>query len=117
MTRMTLEELGSASSMRLKMACRRWRTRRFQPLDLIISDFNMPEMTAWPAAAPCAAIRRAQGAVHPADRPWRQGAVSSKAAQAGVNNYLVQPFTADDSARQDRTGHRQIVRIAVAPRR
>ncbi len=69
--------------------------RRVQPLDLIISDFNMPEMDG------LGLLRAVRG--HPAVRkvPFilltgrgdRELVV--KAAQAGVNNYLVKPFTAE----------------------
>src|SRR5260370_42159510 len=65
-----------------------------QPLDLIISDYNMPEMDG------LGLLRSVRG--HQAVRkvPFilltgrgdRELVV--KAAQAGVNNYLIKPFTA-----------------------
>ena len=70
-------------------------TATLQPLDLIISDYNMPEMDG------LGLLRAVRG--HPAVRkvPFilltgrgdRELVV--KAAQAGVNNYLVKPFTAE----------------------
>jgi two-component system, chemotaxis family, chemotaxis protein CheY len=95
MTRMTLEQIGvrqihEAENGRLAM-----ETAALQPLDLIISDFNMPEMDG------LALLRAIRG--HPAARrvPFilltgrgdRELVV--KAAQAGANNYLIKPFTAD----------------------
>jgi two-component system chemotaxis response regulator CheY len=94
MTRMTLEEIGirhihEAENGRLAM-----ETASLQPLDLIISDYNMPEMDGLDL------LRAVRG--HPVARkvPFilltgrgdRELVV--KAAQAGVNNYLVKPFTA-----------------------
>jgi two-component system chemotaxis response regulator CheY len=68
-------------------------TAAVQPLDLIISDYNMPEMDG------LGLLRAVRG--HPVARkvPFimltgrgdRELVV--KAAQAGVNNYLVKPFT------------------------
>jgi two-component system chemotaxis response regulator CheY len=95
MTRMTLEMIGvrlihEAENGRFAMD-----TASLQPLDLIISDYNMPEMDG------LALLRAIRG--HPAARkvPFilltgrgdRELVV--KAAQAGANNYLIKPFTAD----------------------
>jgi two-component system chemotaxis response regulator CheY len=92
-TRMVLENIG----VRLIHEAENGQDALFkaigQPLDLIISDFNMPEM------AGLGLLRAVRG--HQAIRklPFilltgrgdRELVV--KAAQAGVNNYLVKPFT------------------------
>jgi two-component system chemotaxis response regulator CheY len=95
MTRMTLEELGFRVIHEAENGVQAMETASIQPLDLIISDFNMPEMDG------LGLLRAVRG--HPAARkvPFilltgrgdRELVV--KAAQAGVNNYLVKPFTAD----------------------
>jgi two-component system chemotaxis response regulator CheY len=95
MTRMTLEELGFRHIHEAENGVQAMETASLQPLDLIISDFNMPEMDG------LGLLRAVRG--HPVARkvPFilltgrgdRELVV--KAAQAGVNNYLVKPFTAD----------------------
>jgi two-component system chemotaxis response regulator CheY len=94
MTRMTLEELGFRHIHEAENGVQAMETASVQPLDLIISDFNMPEMDG------LGLLRAVRG--HPVARkvPFilltgrgdRELVV--KAAQAGVNNYLVKPFTA-----------------------
>jgi two-component system chemotaxis response regulator CheY len=93
-TRMALEKIGvrlihEAENGQLALA-----KAVAQPLDLIISDFNMPEMDG------LGLLRAVRG--HPVARkvPFilltgrgdRELVV--KAAQAGANNYLIKPFTA-----------------------
>jgi two-component system chemotaxis response regulator CheY len=95
MTRMTLEEIGFRHIHEAENGVQAMETASLQPLDLIISDFNMPEMDG------LGLLRAVRG--HPVARkvPFilltgrgdRELVV--KAAQAGVNNYLVKPFTAD----------------------
>jgi two-component system chemotaxis response regulator CheY len=94
MTRMTLEEIGFRHIHEAENGVQAMETASVQPLDLIISDFNMPEMDG------LGLLRAVRG--HPVARkvPFilltgrgdRELVV--KAAQAGVNNYLVKPFTA-----------------------
>ncbi len=94
MTRMTLEELGFKHIHEAENGVKAMETASLQPLDLIISDYNMPEMDG------LGLLRAVRG--HPVVRkvPFilltgrgdRELVV--KAAQAGVNNYLVKPFTA-----------------------
>lgn len=94
MTRMTLEEIGIRHIHEAENGRRGMDIVSVQPLDLIISDFNMPEMDG------LGFLRAVRG--HPVARkvPFilltgrgdRELVV--KAAQAGVNNYLVKPFTA-----------------------
>jgi len=94
MTRMTLEQIGIRYIHEAENGVRAMEIASLQPLDLIISDFNMPEMDG------LGLLRSVRG--HPAVRkvPFilltgrgdRELVV--KAAQAGVNNYLVKPFTA-----------------------
>ncbi len=94
MTRMTLEELGFRHIHEAENGVKAMETASLQPLDLIISDFNMPEMDG------LGLLRAVRG--HPVARkvPFilltGRGAreLVVKAAQAGVNNYLVKPFTA-----------------------
>lgn len=93
MTRMTLEELGFRHIHEAENGVQAMETASVQPLDLIISDYNMPEMDG------LGLLRAVRG--HPVARkvPFilltgrgdRELVV--KAAQAGVNNYLVKPFT------------------------
>jgi two-component system chemotaxis response regulator CheY len=93
MTRITLEELGIRQIHEAENGKEAFQTATLQPIDLIISDFNMPEMDG------LALLRAVRG--HQAIRklPFilltgrgdRELVV--KAAQAGVNNYLVKPFT------------------------
>lgn len=94
MTRMTLEEIGMRHILEAENGKQAMETASLQPLDLIISDYNMPEMDG------LGLLRALRG--HPVARkvPFilltgrgdRELVV--KAAQAGVNNYLVKPFTA-----------------------
>lgn len=94
MTRMTLKEIGIHHVHEAENGVRALETASSQPLDLIISDFNMPEMDG------LGLLRAVRG--HPIVRkiPFilltgrgdRELVV--KAAQAGVNNYMVKPFTA-----------------------
>ena len=95
MTRLTLEEIGIRNIHEAENGRQAMDTAAVQPIDLIISDFNMPEMDG------LGLLRAVRG--HPVTRkvPFilltgrgdRELVV--KAAQAGVNNYLVKPFTAD----------------------
>ena len=93
MTRMTLEEIGIQHVHEAENGRDAMGTASLQPLDLIISDFNMPEMDGLDF------LRALRG--HPAARkiPFilltgrgdRELVV--KAAEAGANNYLIKPFT------------------------
>lgn len=93
-TRLTLQEIGIRHIHEAENGVVALDTAGLQPLDLIISDFNMPEMDG------LGLLRAVRG--HPVARrvPFilltgrgdRELVV--KAAQAGVNNYLVKPFTA-----------------------
>ena len=68
-------------------------TAGLQPLDLIISDYNMPEMDGLEL------LRAVRG--HPMARKVPFILVTGrgdrelvvKAAEAGVNNYVIKPFT------------------------
>ena len=94
-----MQPCGSAAANGTTCGCTQLREQQWnrqavdrQPLDLIISDFNMPEMDG------LGLLRAVRG--HQAIRklPFilltgrgdRELVV--KAAQAGVNNYLVKPF-------------------------
>ena len=91
-TRMTLEKMGIRLIHEAENGQDALTKAIGQPLDLIISDFNMPEMDG------LGLLRAVRG--HQAIRklPFilltgrgdRELVV--KAAQAGVNNYLVKPF-------------------------
>jgi two-component system, chemotaxis family, chemotaxis protein CheY len=95
MTRITLEQLGIRHIYEAENGVTAMETACLQPLDLIISDYNMPEMDG------LGLLRAVRG--HPAVRkvPFilltgrgdRELVV--KAATAGVNNYLIKPFTAE----------------------
>src|SRR6476620_10373892 len=92
-TRMTLEKMGIRLIHEAENGKDALDKAIGQPLDLIISDFNMPEMDG------LGLLRAVRG--HQAIRklPFilltgrgdRELVV--KAAQAGVNHYLVKPFT------------------------
>jgi two-component system, chemotaxis family, chemotaxis protein CheY len=92
MTRISLEKLGirlihEAENGQVALA-----TLMAQPVDLIISDFNMPEMDGvglLRAVRSHMAIRKVPF-ILVTGRGDRELVV--KAAQAGVNNYIVKPF-------------------------
>ena len=94
MTRMILEEIGVRTIHEADNGKNALAVSSVQPLDLVISDFNMPEMDG------IEFLRAMRG--HPMSRkvPFilltgrgdRELVV--KAAQAGANNYLIKPFTA-----------------------
>jgi two-component system, chemotaxis family, chemotaxis protein CheY len=94
-TRMTLEEIGVRHIHEAENGVTAIDTASLQPLDLIISDYNMPEMDG------LGLLRAVRG--HPAVRRVPFILVTGrgdkelvvKAAQAGANNYVVKPFTAD----------------------
>ena len=95
MTRMTLEQIGVRTIHEAENGNKAIDTASLQPLDLIISDYNMPEMDG------LGLLRAVRG--HPAARKIPFILVTGrgdrelvvKAAQAGANNYVVKPFTAD----------------------
>jgi two-component system chemotaxis response regulator CheY len=95
MTRISLEEIGVRHIHEAENGNAALDTASLQPLDLIISDFNMPEMDG------LGLLRAVRG--HPTARRVPFILVTGrgdrelvvKAAQAGANNYVVKPFTAD----------------------
>ncbi len=94
MTRMTLKEIGIHHVHEAENGMRALETASSQPLDLIISDFNMPEMDGLGLlrAVRSHPIVRKIPFILLTGRGDRELVV--KAAQAGVNNYMVKPFTA-----------------------
>ena len=94
MTRMTLEQLGIRYVHESENGRQALEMAALQPLDLIISDYNMPEMDGLNL------LRAVRG--HPVVRKLPFILLTGRgdkelviqAAQAGVNNYLVKPFTA-----------------------
>lgn len=95
MARLTLEQIGVRLIHEAENGTRAIEMASVQPLDLIISDYNMPEMDGM-------ALLRAVRA-HPSARRVPFILVTGrgdrelvvKAAQAGANNYVVKPFTAE----------------------
>jgi two-component system chemotaxis response regulator CheY len=92
-TRMALEEIGVRHIYEAEDGKKALDTVTTQPLDLIISDFNMPEMDGiglLQAVRGNPAVRKVPFILL-TGRGDRELVV--KAAQAGVNNYLIKPFT------------------------
>jgi two-component system, chemotaxis family, chemotaxis protein CheY len=95
MTRFTLEQIGLRFVFEAEHGAKAVEMATLQPLDLIISDYNMPEMDG------LGLLRAIRG--HPTARRLPFILVTGrgdrelvvKAAQAGANNYVVKPFTAD----------------------
>ena len=95
MTRISLEEIGVRHIHEAENGNTALDTAVLQPLDLIISDYNMQEMDG------LGLLRAVRG--HPTARRVPFILVTGrgdrelvvKAAQAGANNYVVKPFTAD----------------------
>lgn len=95
MARLTLEEIGVRLIHEAENGTRAIEMASVQPLDLIISDYNMPEMDG------LGLLRAVRS--HPSARRVPFILVTGrgdrelvvKAAQAGANNYVVKPFTAE----------------------
>jgi two-component system chemotaxis response regulator CheY len=90
---MALEEIGVKHIYEAEDGKKALDTVTTQPLDLIISDFNMPEMDGiglLQAVRGNPAVRKVPFILL-TGRGDRELVV--KAAQAGVNNYLIKPFT------------------------
>ncbi|AMN45271.1 response regulator [Rhodoplanes sp. Z2-YC6860] len=94
-TRLALQEMGVRLIIDAENGDEAFKKATTQPLDMIISDFNMPGMDG------LALLRAVRG--HPAVRKLPfilvtgrgDNALVVSAAQAGVNNYIVKPFTAE----------------------
>jgi two-component system chemotaxis response regulator CheY len=92
MTRIALEKLGIRMIHEAENGQVALNTAMAQPIDLIISDYNMPEMDGvnlLRAVRGHLAIRKVPF-ILVTGRGDRELVV--KAAQAGVNNYIVKPF-------------------------
>ena len=93
--RLALQEMGVRQIIDAENGDDAFKKATTQPLDMIISDFNMPGMDG------LALLRAVRG--HPAVRKLPfilvtgrgDNALVVSAAQAGVNNYIVKPFTAE----------------------
>jgi two-component system, chemotaxis family, chemotaxis protein CheY len=94
-TRLALQEMGVRNIIDAENGDDAFKKATTQPLDMIISDFNMPVMDG------LGLLRAVRG--HPAVRKLPfilvtgrgDNALVVSAAQAGVNNYIVKPFTAE----------------------
>jgi two-component system chemotaxis response regulator CheY len=94
-TRLALQEMGVRLIIDAENGDDAFKKATTQPLDMIISDFNMPGMDG------LGLLRAVRG--HPAVRKLPfilvtgrgDNALVVSAAQAGVNNYIVKPFTAE----------------------
>lgn len=92
-TKLALQEMGVRQIMDSENGSEAFQKCTTQPVDMIISDFNMPEMDG------LGLLRAVRG--HPAVRKLPFILVTGrgdnelvvKAAQLGVNNYIVKPFT------------------------
>ncbi|HZP74766.1 MAG TPA: response regulator [Pseudolabrys sp.] len=94
-TRNTLEQLGIRHIFEAEQGKEALEKVTLQPVDLIISDYNMPEMDGMAlllAVRGNPAVRKIPFILL-TGRGDRELVV--KAAQAGVNNYLVKPFTTE----------------------
>jgi two-component system chemotaxis response regulator CheY len=93
MARITLEEIGFRQISEAENGVQAMHTASLQPIDLIISDYNMPEMDglALLRAVRSHPVVRKVPFILLTGRGDRELVV--KAAEAGVNNYLVKPFT------------------------
>lgn len=93
LTRLALQEMGVRHVLDADNGRAAFQAVTSQPVDMIISDFNMPELDG------LGLLRAVRG--HPAVRKMPFILVTgrgdtelvTKAAQAGVNNYIVKPFT------------------------
>jgi two-component system, chemotaxis family, chemotaxis protein CheY len=94
-TKLALQEMGVRTIMDAENGQDALKKATTQPVDLIISDYNMPVMDG------LALLRAVRG--HPAVRKLPFILVTGRgdnslvvtAAQAGVNNYIVKPFTSE----------------------
>jgi two-component system chemotaxis response regulator CheY len=94
-TRLALQEIGIRNIMDAENGKAAFKVVVTQPVDMIISDFNMPELDG------LGLLRAVRG--HPAVRKMPfilvtgrgDSELVTKAAQAGVNNYIIKPFTAE----------------------
>lgn len=94
-TRLALQEMGVRYILDAENGSDAFQKATTQPLDMIISDFNMPQMDG------LGLLRAVRG--HPAVRKLPfilvtgrgDNALVVSAAQAGVNNYIVKPFTSE----------------------
>jgi len=93
-TRMTLEQIGIHAVYDADNGNTGLQTLMRQPVDLVISDYNMPEMDG------IGLLRAIRSHPHVRRLPFilltgrGDKELVVKAAQAGVNNYLVKPFDA-----------------------
>lgn len=95
LTRFSLEQIGFSQIGEAANGRAGLESISLTPVDLIISDFNMPEMDGLQFLQ---AVR-----AHPTARrtPFimltgrGDKELVSKAAQAGVNNYVIKPFTVE----------------------
>ena len=93
-TRMTLEQIGIRMIYDAENGNAALQAVTRQPVDLIISDYNMPEMDG------LGLLRAVRSHPHVRRLPFilltgrGDKELVVKAAQAGVNNYLVKPFDA-----------------------
>jgi two-component system chemotaxis response regulator CheY len=93
--KMALKQLGIAHVLTAENGRAALEVVTTQPINLVLSDFNMPELDGLGLLR---AIRS-----HPAVRKLPfilltgrgDSELVTRAAQAGVNNYVVKPFSAD----------------------
>ena len=93
--KLALQEMGVRQIIDAENGDDAFKKATTQPLDMIISDFDMPGMDG------LGLLRAVRG--HPAVRKLPfilvtgrgDNALVVSAAQAGVNNYIVKPFTAE----------------------
>ena len=90
-----LKDLGFTNIQTAKHGLQAWELINEQPIDIVISDWNMPNMTGLELLKN---IRNSEHSKMPFIMVTAESEKSQKAdaADAGVDGYLIKPFSPDD---------------------